>query len=747
MIHTSKAYKEMIAGNVGNREFCIRDTITFADGRKLQLSLDDVIAYTINDATTESGKFQIGAAIIKEYSITLGNFDGKFNGYVFEGANITADIGLKLANGSWEILRKGVFRIVKAVGVETISITAYDSMLFFDRPYSESKLQYPATLLDIVRDACTCCQMIFDASTVDYGTYKVAERPNDNALTFRDVISYAAQIMGCYARIDRLDKLQFGWYSLDYHTGQWGGVFDKDTPYSSGDDINGGTFLPWNTGYVVDRNFEELINVHHVHDLKSKDINTEDITITGVKVRGKKEGSEEAPEEVFGDEGYMIVIENNPFIVSENDAFLVVMHIGQKLYQKSFRPMTISAQSDPAIEAGDIAWVSYSDQSPAVRTVITNTTFSLGGSQSISCSAETPTEKNYTKYSAQTKIIEKANQETDQRLDAYDIAVQNMNQLAANTMGFYATTVKQADGSILAYRHDKPKLSESKIVYKSGIDGFWVTEDYRGTDAATTWKAGFDSNGNAVLNMLSVIGINFDWAHGGTLTLGGKGNGNGLLKILNADGTQIGYINNTGVHFEQGVFSGTLKAGKVEGSEIEGTLIKTYSPDAWNGIEIEAGQQRFYFEAKYFGAMEPASEIIIDESSGAQSEIPYLYFSCPILSEELGSASDERKKDICEWNASYDDFLMDLQPICFKWNNKNDCRIHTGFGAQTLKNLLERHGIKNSALVFGQEATEYSVFYSELHAIEVDSIQKNRNKIKELEAKIQELERIVKIRR
>lgn len=617
MIHTSKAYKEMIAGNMGNREFCIRDTITFADGRKLQLSLDDVIAYTINDATTESGKFQVGAAIIKEYSITLGNFDGKFNGYVFEGANITADIGLKLADGSWEILRKGVFRIVKAVGVETISITAYDSMLFFDRPYSESKLQYPATLLDIIRDACTCCQMTFDASTVDYGAYKVAERPNDNALTFRDVISYAAQIMGCYARIDRLDKLQFSWYALDYHTAQWGGIFDKDTPYSSGDDINGGTFSPWNTGYVVDRNFEELINAHHVHDLKSKDINTEDITITGVKVRGKKEGSEEAPEEVFGDEGYMIVIENNPFIVSENDAFLVVMHTGTKLHRKTFRPMTISAQSDPAIEAGDIAWVSYSDQSQAVRTAITNTTFSLGGSQSISCSAETPTEKNYTKYSAQTKIIEKANQETDQRLDAYDLAVQNMNQLAANTMGFYATTVKQADGSILSYRHDKPKLSESKIVYKSGIDGFWVTENYRGTDAATTWKAGFDSNGNAVLNMLSVIGINFDWAHGGTLTLGGKGNGNGLLKILNADGTQIGYIDNTGVHFNEGTFSGSLRAADFSGSKIKGSKFITEKQDNSGYMNVEQGNITFYQEADlnyddYAGSISPVISRLTD---------------------------------------------------------------------------------------------------------------------------------------
>lgn len=135
-----------------------------------------------------------------------------------------------------------------------------------------------------------------------------------------------------------------------------------------------------------------------------------------------------------------------------------------------------------------------------------------------------------------------------------------MNQLAANTFGFYATIVKQADGSILAYRHDKPKLAESKIVYKSGIDGFWVTSDYQGNDADTTWKAGFDSSGDAVMNVLSVIGINFSWAHGGVLTLGGSGNGDGKLVINNSKGQQIGYIDNTGVHFNQGEFSGSLKA-------------------------------------------------------------------------------------------------------------------------------------------------------------------------------------------
>lgn len=81
-----------------------------------------------------------------------------------------------------------------------------------------------------------------------------------------------------------------------------------------------------------------------------------------------------------------------------------------------------------------------------------------------------------------------------------------MNELAANTLGFYYTEEKAADGSIIAYRHDKAKLSESKIIYKNGIDGFFLS-----VDGGQTWKAGFDSNGDAVLNILYAIGIQSKW--------------------------------------------------------------------------------------------------------------------------------------------------------------------------------------------------------------------------------------------
>lgn len=753
MINTSRAYKEAVAGDNGLREFCIADRIIFADGTQISLSLEDVLAYSINDATTEAGKFQVGAAVVKEYTVTLNNFEKKFKGYDFEGADITADIGLKLADGTWEILRKGKFRVIKAREIEqTVNVTAYDSMLFFDRPYSDSTLQFPTTILQVIRGACVDCQMTFDASSVEMAGYVIRDRPQDGALTYRDMISYCAQIMGCFARINRLDTLEFSWYHFDV-----AGIINAGGFYGNLDVVSGGTFrnIPSD---VLCAEFGRMGENHHFYDLKSKSINTDDITISGVRILPD---AEEQAAVDYGADGYRIVIEGNPLIQSTGDAETVMRHIGPKLTGKSFRPYSVTLQSDPCREAGDTVLISQSASEDSILSVLTNTTFSIGGAQRAECSAETPTEKTYTKYSAQTRILEKSKQEAGRQMDLYDVAVQQMNQLAANTMGFYATTVRQKDGSIIAYRHDKASLSDSKVVYKSGIDGFWVTQDFRGTDAATTaagkWRAGFDSNGNAVLNMLSVIGINFSWAHGGVLTLGGNGNGNGTLRILDEKGNQVGYIDNTGVNFNKGTFSGelsgatgtfsgTLEAasgtfkGVVRAGEVDGSLIKTYNVYGTEGIEMEAGVQRFYWQGQHFGTMEPMSEIILDESTGDESEVPYLDFSCAIMTKQLGQTSDERKKKISSWDERYDTLLMELQPVLYSWADDGSRKKYTGFGAQAVQGLLDRLGIRNSGLVYGREETGYGIMYSDFHAMEIAAIQRNRALIQNLEARIKKLE-------
>ena len=208
MINTSIAFRRALSGN---REFRIKDTITLKNKKEIPIPMMDLREYKINEATSASGKFEIGAAVIKEYKVTLDNSEEQYDDCDFEGANIQAAIGLKLADGTWEDLKKGLYRVYTATfGETTLQITAYDEMIYFDRPYSECTLSYPATVRDIVLDACRHCQVDCESGSIEMGNYIVKTKP-EGSITYRDVISYCAQIMGCYARINHLGRLAFGW--------------------------------------------------------------------------------------------------------------------------------------------------------------------------------------------------------------------------------------------------------------------------------------------------------------------------------------------------------------------------------------------------------------------------------------------------------------------------------------------------------------------------------------------------------
>ena len=565
MINTSIAFRRALSGN---RKFRIKDTITLKNKKEIPIPMMDLREYKINEATSTSGKFEIGAAVIKEYKITLNNEEEQYDDCDFEGANIQAVIGLKLADGTWEDLKKGLYRVYTATfGETTLQITAYDEMIYFDRPYSECALSYPATVRDVVLDACRHCQVDCESGSIEMGNYIVKTKP-EGSITYRDVISYCAQIMGCYARINHLGRLAFGWYDFSaVGSGDLdGGIFDtaSQEKYLSGDEADGGTFDDYSSGYTYDGGtFVDMDTYHHFYDLYNKSINGTDINVTGIQITAKKDSADE--KYLYGTNTYALEIKDNPLIQTDTMQ-QVAKHIGDKIINKPFRPMSISVQGNPAIEAGDVAVVSPKTTS-SYTTVITDTTFSLFAAQSISSTAETPTAKTFTRYGAATKLLEAARNYTDQEMSAYDLVVQQMSQLAANTLGFHETKIIQDDGSVIVYRHDKPKLSESKIVYKSGIDGFFVTKNYTGKDSTTVWKAGFDSNGNAALNILSVIGIHWDWAYGGTLSLGGVGNGNGVLKVFDAKGNVVGLWDKDGLIAKAGKFSGDITGatGKFSG--------------------------------------------------------------------------------------------------------------------------------------------------------------------------------------
>lgn len=626
MINTSTEYKKAIQKD---REFRIQDTITFKDGTKqgktITLSTGDFMSYSINGATSSSGKFDIGAAVIKKYTAVLNNMNDKFSEYDFEGADIRSYIGLKLEDGSWEVLSKGTYRVCKARSKDlTISIEAYDYMLFFDQPYSKSKLSYPATINEIIADACLSCQMTYNAQTIQNGRFIVEKRPEDEALTFRDIISYCAQIMCCYARISNTNALEFGWYDFSIFDRN-DNVLDGGNLYDyTGSNADGGNFKDYTGSNADGGSFTDQRDFLHLYLLGSQDIDVADIVITGVKATADNSSDENKTESfLYGTEDYALSLEGNP-LIQGGRAEEVARYVGPRIVGRRFRPLSITCLSDPSIEEGDVSYVT-DRKNNTYKTVITNTTFSMGGYQSVVCDAETKTENNYTRYGAETKLLAQAKKDMQNQISQYDLAAKQFTEIMANSMGLYPSQELAADGSLIFYLHDKPLLENSKTVWKLTRGAFGVS-----TDGGKNYSGGISSDGSILATVLSVIGINFDWAKGGTLTLGGKDHENGVLKLLDKNDKPIMTLTEDGIDVLRGsikgstitlggsgnqdgsiivkdgngktlvivdsngieVLKGNIKGTAIESSEITGSSFATFSDgsDGYKQITIEKGK-------------------------------------------------------------------------------------------------------------------------------------------------------------
>ena len=158
---------------------------------------------------------------------------------------------------------------------------------------------------------------------------------------------------------------------------------------------------------------------------------------------------------------------------------------------------------------------------------------------------------------AETKSVAKVFYSTDKF---------NFVQFVLYRSGGYTEVLDTQSISVLT---DVSELTQEQIVKILSADG--------------AWKGLYYDKGH--------LYISFDAALGGTLILGGKNNGNGKLSILDADGNEVGHIDNTGVNFTTGTFSGkleaasgTFKAGSLAGWKIKDDCIES----ADGGIKIRS---------------------------------------------------------------------------------------------------------------------------------------------------------------
>ena len=532
---------------------CFADIVT-TNGEKIPVSDSELWAngFEVNDSTSSNGTFTIGALIAGKLKIKLNNIYEDYSKYDFDKASVTAYVSKSFSDGTTEKLKIGEYRVSEtSYDGSLITLTCLDNINNFNREY-DSNLSYPTTAYEVVRDACIKCDVPFTMARFDNSDYVINEIPSDNQkLTYGQVIAYILQLSGLWGKCGHDGELLIEWYDMSQFGSQNynGGTFStKTTPYSDGDSVDGGKFTDYSSGDSADGGtFTEARNYHNIYTQKDLNVATDDVVITGVKVTvTSKEDKTKDVNALAGKEGYVISISDNPFI-SADKAQAVANYIFKKIGGMRFRPLDATLLSNPLIESGDVALVTDRKQN-TYSCFISNRTFTVGSGTKISCDAENASRNSADKFSNETKAIVQARKVAQAQLSVYDKQMQLLTQLMSQSLGLFKTEQVQEDGSIIYIMHNKADLNSSNIQWKMTANGMAVSNDY-----GKTWKAGIDKDGNAIFNIMSAIGINFDWAHGGTLTLGGENNVNGKQYVKDANGKILIAFDNKGITLADGV--------------------------------------------------------------------------------------------------------------------------------------------------------------------------------------------------
>lgn len=532
MRNLSTEFKEQ--QNSGNRNYLKYADFTFTDGSTLSITDKDLWSngFKFEDAVSQNGSFDIGAAIINKLTLQINNFSGKYTDYIWDGARVVCYIGLELSTGI-EKIRICTMTVTDAPYQSTaiISLTCEDSMRLFDRDYSDSKLTYPATRLQIIQDACEVCGVTLQSTRFDNDDFVIQNRPDDSSITFRQVIAWVAQ-MGCqWAKCDEYGRLCFGWYEREVPDNFYDLV---ETPWK---DVEGND--------ILDTTGEQIITIMQtgITAIQTNGFTPwlYDLEITGIKVTEYVENSSQNEAKTYqsGKSGYVIEISDNK-LIQEGTGEEICKIISDRCVGMKFRPFSTGALTNIAWEAGDT--IAISDRNgKQYKSYLTSATLNPGAFEQLECSAKSASRNKQKQYSLNQQIQAENNKNLRDERTAREKAIEELSQRLSESSGTYTTVETQPDGSNIYYLHNKPQLSDSDIVWKMTAEAWAVS-----TDGGQHWNGGMTVDGDVIARILTATGVNADWINTGTIKAIDKdGNTTFLVDVttgrvvINADSVQI----------------------------------------------------------------------------------------------------------------------------------------------------------------------------------------------------------------
>lgn len=458
MIHVSSEFREQMEMRTDFKE---QAEVTFLDGTKISLTEDDftVSNNSITDGAGSNG-LPLGAAIQRQVQVELMNDDEHLEKYDFVGAKIRLYLTFQLSK-SIEKIEYGYFTVTKPETYgQTVIVTAADDMYRADKEFY-SDLAFPVSASTLFIEMCEHCGIQPGNTSFRNCNFIIQEKPSGSNLTFRRVFGYLAMLAAGNARISRQGTLEVLSYDFSMFT-------------------------------------QENAQLQELRNFDSLKIGTEDVVITGIRMKVKGKTSEEDQTFLCGQEGYILEIDN-PLATGQEQ--LLVDSIGQRLVGVHLRDFSGDHIAYPLAEFMDHVYIE-DRKGRKYQTVLTDISFTFFGITTLKNSAVSAI-RNSSKYTSEaSKTYEEVKKLVTEERKARDTAIENLAKRLESSSGMYCTKDKQPDGSVIYYMHDKPELSDSMIVWKITVEAIGIS-----TDGGKTYPIGLDVSGDAILNRIYVNGI------------------------------------------------------------------------------------------------------------------------------------------------------------------------------------------------------------------------------------------------
>lgn len=483
MIHVSSEFREQMEVRTDFKE---QAEVTFLDGTKLSLTEDDftVSNNSITDGAGSNG-LPLGAAIQRQVQIELMNDDDHLEKYDFVGAQIRLYMTFWLPKTKElkeriEKIECGYFTVTKSETYgQTVIVAAVDDMYRADKAFY-SDLIFPVSASELFIEMCEHCGIQPGNTLFRNNDFTINEKPSGSDLTFRAVFGYLAMLAAGNARISRQGTLEI--LSYDFS------VFDQ-----------------------------EGVHIQELRNFNSLKIGTEDVVITGIRMKVKGKTAEEDQTFLCGKEGYLIEVEN-PLVAGQEQQ--LVDSIGQRLIGVHLRDFSGDHIAYPLAEFMDLVYVE-DRKGRKYQSILTDIDFTFLGITTFKNSAISAI-RNSSKFSSgASKTYEETRDLITKEREARDTAIENLARKLESSSGLYCTKDEQPDGSTIYYMHDKAKLSESMIIWKMTAEAIGIS-----TDGGKTYPTGIDATGMAILNKIYAIGIDAKYVNTGTLDAD-------LVKVIN----------------------------------------------------------------------------------------------------------------------------------------------------------------------------------------------------------------------